>query len=122
MAILINNSLEYRFLKVVKDPEGRFLQITLEIANLYTLKFINVYGPNHDSTLWYKNLFSATSDFETDYTIYLGDWNVCLGDRDFYTYNTLRNPKGNSEINDNIAKLGLNDIWRLQNPDETGSK
>ena len=115
VAILINNTFEYNVLDITRDTDGRFLQITLDVANLYTITFVNVYGPNRDTPLWYKTLFSNTSNVDADYTVYVGDWNVCLKDIDFYNYNTLRNPKSNSVINENIEKLGLVDIWRLQN-------
>ena len=114
VAILINNTFEYRVLNISRDLDGRYLQITLDVANLYAITFVNVYGPNRDSPLWYKTLFSNTSEAEADYTVYVGDSNVCLEDIDFYNYITLRNPKSNSVIKENIEKLGLVDIWRLQ--------
>ena len=33
VAILINNTFEYTVLNISKDTEGRFLQITLDVAN-----------------------------------------------------------------------------------------
>ena len=42
VAIVINNSFEYQVLKSFSDPEGRFLILSLSIANLYTVTITNV--------------------------------------------------------------------------------
>ena len=99
VAIIINNSFEYHVQKSYLDPEGRFLILSLYIANLYTVTITNVYGPNKDDPGWYEGLFEKVNSFEnSDYFIYAGDWNMSLTEMDFYNYNSHRNLKAFSQV------------------------
>ena len=99
-----------------RDFDGRILIIPLEIAGLYTVTIINIYGPNREDPLWFNSLFDPDYDLDSDYVVFAGDWNVCCDEIDFYNYNTQRNLKNMEEIKKGIKKLDLVDIWRLQNP------
>ena len=116
VAIRINNTFEFKMLNLNRDPDGRILAVTLEIAGLYTVTIINIYGPNQEDPLWFNNLFNPDYDLESDYVVFAGDWNVCYDEIDFYNYNTQRNLKNMEELKKGIKKLDLVDIWRLQNP------
>ena len=91
VATLINNSFEYLLKQSIKDPHGRYIILELEIINLRTIFLINVYGPNNDDPSWFQNLFQKVQHISNDNEIWVGDWNVTLGDLDNYNYTTARN-------------------------------
>ena len=118
VALILNNSFEYQVIKLHLDPDGRFLILSLSIANLYTVTITNVYGPNKDDPEWYMRLFEKVNSFDnTDYLIYAGDWNMSLTEMDFYNYNSHRNLKAISHVQSEMETMNLIDIWRLQNPE-----
>ena len=93
VAILINNTFEYSLKQSITDPQGRYIILELELINLRTIFLINVYGPNTDEPLWFQNLIKKVQLISNDNEIWVGDWNVTLGDLDTYNYIAARNPK-----------------------------
>ena len=57
VSILIKNTFEYKVMTCVKDPEGRFIILEIEIVNLVKLALINIYAPNNDDPKWFESLF-----------------------------------------------------------------
>ena len=118
VAILINNSFEYKIDKVEKDSSGRYMIISLLINNNIPLLIINLYGPNLDSPIWFANLFDKVNDYKMDHIIMVGDWNTSLTNLDTYNYNIQRNLKSRNIINNFITDQNFVDVWRLQNKDQ----
>ena len=118
VAILINNSFEYKIDKVEKDKSGRYIIISLLINNNIPLLIINLYGPNLDSPAWFANLFAKVNDYKMDHIIMVGDWNTSLTNLDTYNYNFQRNLKSRKIINNFITDQNFVDVWRLQNKDK----
>lgn len=61
--ILFNNNFEFQILKQFSDPEGRFV-----IADIKTegkiLTLVNVYAPNDDNPIFFKNVLNQFLSFD----------------------------------------------------------
>ena len=107
VAILINNTFEYKIDSINKDKEGRYIILNLTINNSIPIFIVNVYGHNNDNPTWYENY--------QDYTIIVGDLNIALTNEDTYNYNAQRNIKCRQFLNNYFQKNKFIDIWREQN-------
>ena len=105
-------------MEVIADTEGRFIILTLEIDNRYTITLVNIYGPNIDDPEWFLTLFKKVSQLECNSLIMAGDWNIALKENDYYNYKTHRNIKSCEIVSKHIFNTNLIDIWRLQNDGE----
>ena len=115
VAILINNTFEHSIKNVIKDQEGRYLLIDIDIVNLFTITLVNIYAPNHDDSVWYNDLLALITKKRENSFIICGDWNTPLADIDAYNYTTLRHPINRKIINEFIMKENMVDVWRLSN-------
>ena len=116
VAILLNNTFEYKIIQSKKDPNGRYIILEIDIINLGKFFLINLYGPNKDDPSWFAELFKAVKKISNDNEIWVGDWNVSLSELDNHNYTKQRNLKANKTINDFIKNHQMADIWRIQNP------
>ena len=110
---IIVPNFEYKILNYLEDKNGRFLFVTIEIENEHTITLVNIYGPNIDDPLWFSTLFHIAENYEPNYMLYAGDWNVALKDKDLYNYTAHRNIKANKVILDQLSQKGILDIWRI---------
>ena len=117
VATIVVPNFEYKILNSLEDKNGRFLFLTIEIENEHTITLVNVYGPNMDDPLWFANLFHKAENYEPNYMLYAGDWNVALKEKDL-NYMAHRNIKANKVILDQLSEKGLLDIWRIQHESE----
>ena len=117
VAVLLNKTFEYSIKQCIKDPEGRYIILELDITHLRNIFLINIYGPNSDEPAWFLNLFQKVQKISNDNEIWVGDWNVSLTDLDNYNYVKARNTKSNIIINNFIKNNTMSDIWRKQSPD-----
>ena len=76
VAVLFSNSFEFKVLKERADGDGNFIILEIEIAKKFTLTLVNIYGPNQDNPNFYINLIKEVDNFQTDFTIFCGDWNL----------------------------------------------
>ena len=118
VAIIIIPNFEYKVIECIRDEEGRYIFLTIEVDGRLTLTLINIYGPNNDDPDWYNTLFNKVSQYESNALIIAGDWNTALKEEDFYNYKLQRNIKSCQLITKNICNKNLIDIWRLQNLSE----
>ena len=118
VAILIQHNFEYNITNTYSDKTGRYLIVSMDIADTSSITIVNIYGPNHDDPELLKELFAKSEDFQSDFLIYAGDWNVALEENDRYNYKCERNSKNISFIKQQMLEKNLIDIWRLQNPNE----
>ena len=115
VAIILVPGFEYKCLNVIKDTEGRFIILTLEIDNRYTITLVNIYGPNIDDPAWFLTLFKKVGQLEDNSLIMAGDWNIALKENDYYNYKIHRNVKACDIVSKHMFNTNLIDIWRLQN-------
>ena len=118
VSILIKNTFEYKVKTCLKDLEGRFIILELEIVNLVKLALINIYAPNNDDPKWFESIFEKVNKLSLENEIWVGDWNVALEPIDTYNYPRMRNPNANASIKKYISGNSLIDIWRTQNPEK----
>lgn len=113
--IMIHKSIPFRIVKVINDPNGRFLIVQGNLLST-RLNLITVYGPNDDNADFYNNLFLKISALPGK-CIIAGDFNCVLEptkDRSSGIDNTHK--KARNILLQYIKELNLVDIWRFQNP------
>ena len=95
------------------DEHGNFTIVEIRIGDK-DITLINIYGPNKDTPLFYKNLMTILNDFSQHNMIFGGDWNMVMqSDQDTVNYRNINNPKSREVLNEIIDKYCLTDIWRL---------
>lgn len=118
VAILFNNNFEYDIFKITPDEKGNFLSIEIKIEN-YIILLVNIYGPNCDSPEFFQSLHSSIDEFQGDFIIIGGDFNLVQDKEiDYYKYKHTGNPKAREVVLEMIEKLQLSDPWRLQHKNE----
>ena len=75
VCILFNNNFEFKVHAEKKYSGGNLLALDLSIEdNRVTL--INIYGPNIDSLQFYENVRDVFLEFDNEYFILIGDFNL----------------------------------------------
>ena len=119
VGILFNNNFEYKLHKVVKDSEGCYIILDIEmLGKRYTL--VNIYGPSgHDSPGFFENLFIEVDTFENENIVIGGDWNVPLNiSKDTFRYRVISRPRARRILCEIMERHNLVDVWRAFNPDK----
>ena len=100
-----------------EDKEGNICAILAEIEGRKIL-IDGIYGPNTDNPNFYSNTaFKLIYDWNPDYSIYVGHWNVALNpDIDTQGYQSQNNPRARLEIRKQMNDLELLDVFRDLNP------
>jgi exonuclease III len=80
---------------------------------------INIYGPNTDSPQLYERVRNTYFEFNNEYFILCGDFNIVLN-TSFNTCNYcgVNNPKARAKILEIMEDLQLLDYYRIHNPDK----
>ena len=116
VAILFNNTFEYKVLACKADPNGNFLALSLDIHDSI-ITLINLYGPNKDDPNFYETVNDTISEYNNPHTVICGDWNLVLNDQiDCFNYVNINNPSARQKVLDLCNHLELVDPWRIQNP------
>jgi len=118
VAILFNNNFEFKITKEKIDGDGNLLAIEITIENRYTITLISIYEPNKDSPDFFRIIQNIINEFESEFIIICGDWNLVQDfDKDCLNYATLNNPKSKEIVKKLKEDFNLVDPWRIQNPD-----
>lgn len=119
VAILINNTFEYKLHNVVKDANGTYIIIDIGLLDK-RMTLVNVYGPSGtDSPLFFETLSNEVESIDNEYVIIGGDWNVALDVQlDVFRYKCVSRPRARRRICDMMDVLDLIDIWRDFNPNK----
>ena len=117
VAILLNNTFDFKAQVIVSDPHGNFLIISLKtMEKEFTL--INVYGPNRDKPEFYLNIKQKILERNLQNIIWGGDWNLVLNpNMDYHNYRNNNNHKAQEKVIEIIEEINLIDIWREINPE-----
>ena len=114
VAILFNNNFEYKVHKVIRDPEGAYIVLDIELLKK-RLTLVNVYGPSSgDNPNFIERLKDYIAEIGNDYTICAGDWN-CVLDMKIDTRNyqsTINRPRTRYKIKEFMSNYNLVDAWR----------
>ena len=78
MAILFNNTFEYKIFEVFRDPDGSYIILDVEIMKK-RITLVNVYGPSSgDKPDFFNNISNQIDRMGNQLIIAGGDWNVLL--------------------------------------------
>ena len=77
VAILLNNTFDFKVNVIDSDPQGNFIILKLKtMEQEFTL--INMYGPNRDSPDFYSKIKQKVIDSNPINIIWGGDWTLVL--------------------------------------------
>ena len=80
MAVLFCPGLQVVVAKIIKDVNGRFVLIDIEIEGK-RFAIVNVYAPNEDKPEFFLDLFSEMSKMQAADKIIVGDFNLVLDEK-----------------------------------------
>ena len=120
VAILFNSTFEHKVHNVIKDPEGSYILMDVDILDK-RLTLTNIYGPSTgDNPYFFEKIFNLVNQIGNEIIITGGDWN-CLQNPNLdsrnYSGNPLR-PRSRRKINDWMGDLDLIDVFRKLFPDK----
>ena len=117
--ILFNDNFEYVILRSKTDKEGNMVATEIKLQNTHTLTLINIYGPNRDSPEFYRILRDVINEFNSNFVIITGDFNLVLDpNRDCDNYKHINNPNARKEVFCLRNDFNLVDVWRTCHSDE----
>ena len=117
VAVLLNNTFDFKVNVIDFDPEGNF--VILKLATMErTITLINIYGPNRDNPDFYSKINQKIDELNLTNIIWAGDWNLVMNPNiDYHNYKHNNNPRAQEKIIDIMNEKGLVDIWREMNPE-----
>ena len=124
MAVLFNNTFEHKVLKVVRDPNGCFILMDVEIIKKKNITLVNVYGPSSADKLFlfcFDRLSQEIEHMGNHLLIANGDWNVLLNmNMDARNYKSVNRPRAGRKITEMLETHDLVDVWREVYPEKRG--
>ena len=122
VAVLFNNNFEHKVRNVIRDPEGCYIVIDIEVREK-RITLVNLYGSSSkDNFQFFDDLFHMVENVGNEDIIMGGDWNVVLNPKlDARNYNSYSNrPRSRNKIVEMMGDLQLVDVWRHLFPDKRG--
>ena len=84
------------------------------------MTLINLYGPNKDEPRFFEKINDIIEDFNNDFIIICGDWNLTQDFRkDCFNYVTHNYPKSRSMVDKLKNDFNLVDPWRTFYPEKS---
>ena len=118
VAILFNNTVDYKIHGIKKGNDGNKLIVDISIHEK-KLTLVNVYGPNRDQPNFYNQLKDDINNIGNETVIIGADFNLILDiEKDCENYLRVNNPRAREAVLDMCAEVNLIDIWREQNLDK----
>ena len=95
-------------LKEKNDPSGNILSLLLKFDSKKIL-LSAIYGPNEDNPHFYRDkVFSLIEDWEPDFAVYAGDWNLVLNQNlDTKNYLHENNLRARAEVKNKMEYFSL---------------
>ena len=114
--MLLNNNFEHKVMGTRKGVNGNLLALDIQLDSK-RLTLVTIYGPNHDSPLFYENLQAVVEDIGNHDVIIVGDFNTVLDpELDYSNYIAVKNPRTRHKILEVIDLLDLIDVYREIHP------
>ena len=118
VAILLNNTFEYKLHRLKKGNDGNKLILDITVQDK-RLTLVNLYGPNRDKPNFYTQVKNDIDDFNNETVIIGADYNLILEpEKDCKNYRYINNPRARDVVLDLRAEFNLIDIWRELNLDK----
>lgn len=118
VAILFSKSVYFNHTETVRDKNGRFVLVKGEI-NGTKVTLLNLYAPNEDSTIFFKDIASLLADTMDGVVLIGGDFNCVLRQNmDRLPAEVGSVSRKSSTLHAMMRELGLVDIWRCLHPKE----
>ena len=117
VAILFNNTFDFKAEVIDTDPQGNYIIINLKtMEQEFTL--INIYGPNRDSPEFYLKIKQKIEELNLTNIIWGGDWNLVINPNlDYHNYKNINNKKAQEKVIETMGEMNLVDVWREINPE-----
>ena len=116
---LFLNNFEYKLLRTKKDDKGNLLVVEIEVCNKMKITLVNIYGPNKDEPSFFENIHDTLCDFDNDFVLVCGDWNLTQDyDKDCFNYVSHNYPNSRSVVEKLKENFNLVDPWRIFYPDK----
>lgn len=115
--ILTRRGLDIKFGESVKDLHGRYI-ISEVIIDQCEFIVCNIYAPNIDNPLFFKEVEAQLELYDNANIVYGGDFNFAVNpelDRKFSHHN---NDKARDTFMEFAEEKELVDVWRAMNPNE----
>ena len=114
VAILFNNTFEFKVKNVMKDNSGNYIIMHVVIDQKDYL-FVNIYAPNKDDPQFFINIQNLLQHMSIENIIIGGDWNMLVNlNQDGRNYKNINNPKARDVVSNMMLQFNLTDIWREQ--------
>lgn len=120
VAILFNNNFEYKLHNVVRDKNGQYIFMDIEMLDK-RITLVNLYGPSAgDQPAFFDTIGEKIKEFGNNYLIVGGDWNVVMDmNMDARNYRCVLNrPRSRESIKKLILQYDLIDVWRHVYPEK----
>ena len=117
VAIFFKKQLCAEVLNQQNDVSGNMLSLLVNFDSKNIL-FTALYGPNVDDPEFYKNkVFNLIDEWEPDFAVHGGDWNMVLNQNlDTKNYLHENNKNAKNEVKSKMEYFSLIDVWRELNP------
>ena len=116
VAILFNNTFEFKVQNIHSDKTGNLLVMNV-IINSIEYILVNIYAPNRDEPDFFRQIQNTLNKYQVDNVIIGGDWNLLLDpNNDGKNYKNVNNPGAKEEVSNLTLQFNLIDIWRHLHP------
>ena len=120
VVILMNNNFEHTVEKVKADQSGNYIILEIDIQGK-KITLVNLYGSNEDKPQFDNRLKQKYLEFQNDYVIMCGDWNLVLNPTiDTNNYACIHNPRARQEVLKLLEEDNFVDTWRVMHENEKG--
>ena len=117
VAILLNNTFEYKIKNIFRDSAGNMIMLDFQLSDI-SVKLINIYGPNADDTSFYNFIAGLLNQNEEEYVLWCGDFNMIFNPTfDSHNYINLNNPRSRTVVMNMMEEYNLVDTFRYFNPE-----
>ena len=120
VAILFNSTFEHKVHSVIKDPNGCYILMDIEIIDK-RITLANVYGPSTgDNPDFFEKVFNLVNQIDNETVVIGGDWNCFLNptiDSRNYASNPSR-PRTRAKLLNCMSDFNLVVVFRKLYPDK----
>ena len=117
VAILLNNTFDFKVSFVETDPDGNYIILKLNTIER-NITLVNIYGPNRDNPDFYSKINKKIEEQNLTNIIWAGDWNLVINPNlDYHNYKHNNNPRAQEKVIEVMNERELVDVWREMNPE-----